>query len=141
MNKTRWIVVTVLGIVVVGVFGPHGPAGGFWGVEPAPGLEGGTLGALMLYSILEGLAFGFGLAWLAFGRERTSLTTSSHLAIGWMLVSWFPHGAFHQSITHTNWLGLAFVEYGFHLTMIIAAVIVARDVLRPARTPEPARAV
>lgn len=129
MNKKRWIVIAVLGALVAMVFGPSGPAGGFWGREPTPGLEGGVLGALVVYALLEAAFFGFGIAWLALARRVTSVSTGSYLAIGWMLVSWFPHGALHQSMEHDNWAGLAAVEYGFHLTMILAAVVVAREFL------------
>lgn len=133
MNKKRWIVVTALGAIVAMTFAPSGPAGSFWGPEPTPGLEGGVLGALMIYAVLEAIAFGFGIAWLAFGRRITTLSTAAYLAVGWMLASWAPHGAFHQSTAHGNWAGLALIEYGFHLTMIVAASIVARDLLRSVR--------
>lgn len=139
MDKKRWIVVTALGALVAMAFAPSGPAGAFWGPEPTPGLEGGALGALMVYAVVEAIAFGFGIAWLAFGRRITSLSTPSYLAIGWMLTSWAPHGAFHQATAHTNWAGLAAIEYGFHLTMIVAAAMVARDLLRQVRTSDPAR--
>ena len=93
----------------------------------------------MLYEVLQGIAFGVGLAWLLFGRRLTNLPTSSYLAIGWLLVSWFPHGAFHQSISEINWAALAGLEYGFHLTMIVAAALVARDMVRQLRTDDPDR--
>lgn len=133
MTGTRGarIAVAVIGTLVAGLAGPNGPLGGFWGVEPAPGLEGGVLGALVLYSVIEAVIFGVGLVWLIFGREvlRGPGARAAHLAVGWALVSWFPHGAFHQSIAHDNWAGLAAIEYGFHLTMLIAGLLVARHLI------------
>lgn len=93
------------------------------------------LGALIVYDVLQGLAFGVGVAWIAFGHPLTRMSRPVHLAVGWILVSWFPHGAFHQSISHTNWVGLAALEYGFHLTAIAAALIVAREMVGQIRTP------
>jgi uncharacterized membrane protein len=128
-SKGRWIAVTALGAVIAVMFSPNGPFGGFWGAQPTPGLEGGVLGALIVYSVVEAVIFGFGIAWLAFGRQVMADgpgAGAAHIAVGWALVSWFPHGSFHQSITHDNWAGLAAIEYGFHLTMLVAGLIVAR---------------
>ncbi len=129
VGKAQWIGVTLAGAVVAILFSPNGPLGGFWGAQPTPGLEGGVFGALVVYSVLEALVFGLGIAWLAFGRRVMTdgaWAGAAHLAVGWALVSWFPHGSFHQSITHDNWAGLAAIEYGFHLTMLVAGVVVAR---------------
>lgn len=139
MQRSRFIAVTIAGALLAVATGPQGPLGAFWGPEPTPGLEGPTMGALLLYAILEAIAFGAGIAWLAFGRRIAPLPTSAHLAVGWMLVSWYPHGALHQSIAHTNYAGLVGIEYGFHLTMILAAVVVARGLLQTRATqPSPA---
>lgn len=130
-SKRARITVAVGGTLVAGLAGPNGPLGGFWGVEPTPGLEGGVLGALMLYSVIEAVVFGIGLTWLIFGRDvlRGPGSTAAHLAVGWALVSWFPHGAFHQSTAHDNWAALAAIEYGFHFTMLIAGLLVARHLI------------
>ena len=67
-------------------------------------------------------------------------SSAAHLAVGWALVSWFPHGAFHQSTVHDNWVGLATIEYGFHFTMLIAGLVVARHLLLVNRRPGTATA-
>ena len=137
-TKRSRIAVAAAGTLVAGLAGPNGPLGGFWGVEPTPGLEGGVLGVLMLYSVIEALIFGIGLSWLIFGRDilRGPGAVAAHLAVGSALVSWFPHGAFHQSTAHDNWIGLALIEYGFHFTMLIAGLLVARHLLLASRVPQ-----
>ena len=143
MEKRAFIFSAVAGLLVATLAGPNGPLGGFWGVEDTPGLEGGVLGALMVYSVFEAFAFGVGIAWLVLGRRVTTSPaggTALYLAIGWMLVSWWPHGSLHQSIAHDNYAALAGLEYGFHVTMIVAGAIVARYVWRQVRTPQPAPA-
>lgn len=139
-SKRAWIAVTVLGTLIAGLAGPNGPFGAFWGVEPTPGLEGGVLGALIVYSVIEAIVFGIGLAWLFFGRSvlRGPGSGAAHLAVGWALVSWFPHGGFHQSTAHDNWAGLAAIEYGFHLTMLIAGLVLARHFYRSSTRSVPA---
>lgn len=143
MEKRRFIAIAVAGFLVATLAGPNGPLGGFWGVEDTPGLEGGVLGALMLYSVFEAAAFGIGIAWLVLGRRviaSPSGGTAVYLAIGWMLVSWWLHGSLHQSIVNDNYAALAGIEYGFHLTMIVAGAIVARYVWQQVRAPQPAPA-
>jgi hypothetical protein len=39
-----------------------------------------------------------------------------YLGIGWLMVSWWPHD---------NLQGLLFIEYGFHFTLMIAALVLA----------------
>lgn len=137
MSKRTLIAITVGGFLFAGIAGPNGPLGGFWGVEPTSGLGGGALGALITYELLQAVAFGAGLAWFAAGPGHWHVPPAVYLAIGWLLASPFPHGSLHQSIEHDNWWGLVGLEYGFHLTAIIAAVILARHVVQQ-RTDTPA---
>jgi hypothetical protein len=47
-----------------------------------------------------------------------------YLSIGWLLASWWPHGHLHQ-VVGENLQGLLYIEYGFHVTLIIGAVVLA----------------
>lgn len=145
-TRNKWIIVIVAGTIVGILFGPNGPLGGFWGAEDnATDPTGGALAALIVASIVESIAFGVGLAWIAFGwpmvrRISRPLAAPAFVAIAWALVSWAPHSAFHQSIAEGNWNGLAAVEWGFHVTLVIGAFVVAAFVwqaLRGAEAPAP----
>jgi len=100
--------------------------------------EGGvqpTAGQLVFFIVLEviqSLAFGLGVSFLLFGlptvREVSPnsrlLGWAMYLSIGWLLVSWWPHGHLHQ-VVGENLQGLLYIEYGFHVTLIIGAVVLA----------------
>ncbi len=47
-----------------------------------------------------------------------------YLSIGWLLVSWWPHGHLHQHNGH-DVQGLLYIEYGFHVAPMLAGLVVA----------------
>lgn len=130
-TRTKWIAVIVAGTIVAIIFGANGPLGGFWGVEDSgTDPSGGALAALIFAAIVEAIAFGVGLAWIAFGwpivsRVNRPLAVPAFAAIAWGLVSWTPHSAFHQSTAEGNYAGLAAIEWGFHVTLVVGAFFVA----------------
>ncbi len=143
MKKGRWVLVTVVGAFVAMVFGPQGPAGGFWGATPGEemGITGGLAGAFMAYGLIEAVVFGFGLAWLAFGAKALRDSgrpgaTAVYLAVGWGLVSWWPHGGLHQGIGEGNPAALVGIEFGFHVTMFLAVAVIASYVWRTVKSSE-----
>jgi len=103
-----------------------------------PIVEGGaqpTAGQLVFFIALEAiqsLAFGLGVAFLLFGLSavrRASpnsrvMAWATYLSIGWLLVSWWPHGNLHR-VVGENLQGLLYIEYGFHVTLIIGAIVLA----------------
>ena len=103
-----------------------------------PIAEGGaqpTAGQLVFFIVLEAiqsLAFGLGVSFLVFGLptvRRASpnsrlMAWAMYLSIGWLLVSWWPHSHLHQ-VVGENLQGLLYIEYGFHVTLIIGAVVLA----------------
>ena len=148
-TKTKWITVIVAGTIVAILFNANGPLGGFWGLEQGDtDPSGGALAALIAAQLVEFVAFGVGLAWIAFGWPVVSgisrpLAVPTYLAIAWALVSWAPHTSFHQSVADGNWAGLAAIEWGFHVTLVIGAFVVAAFVwraLRGANVTSPAAA-
>jgi hypothetical protein len=108
-------------------------------VTPGDGGMPAYLPFLILMSVFEGLAFGLGIAFLLFGLplvRRVSawsppMTWAVFLSIAWFLVSWWPHDGFHRSTT-SMW-GLVFIEYGFHVTLMAAAAILALAFVRLTR--------
>jgi len=138
-NATRTInwkpalaVMLVLAFVAV-LASPNGPLGVFW--RPPVGSPVPTSAQLPLFILLniaEGLAFGFGVSFLIFGYPMvraispasTGLTRAAHISIAWLLANWWPHDSLHMH-NGLNLGGLLGIEYGFHITLMIAGVIVA----------------
>jgi hypothetical protein len=114
---------------------------------PAPGLPSPTgvqLGLFIGLAVLGALTFGAGVSFLAFGWpvvHRAAAQTSVpawlvYLAIGWSLVSWWPHNNLHLA-NGDNLSGLIAIEYAFHVSLYVTALIVAwffiATLLRPSR--------
>jgi hypothetical protein len=81
----------------------------------------------LFLSVAEALSFGMGIAFLIYGwpmmsrlaNGSTRMTWAMFVSIAWLLLNWWAHDNLH---THNglNVVGLLFIEYGFHLTLIIA---------------------
>jgi hypothetical protein len=86
----------------------------------------------IILSIFESLSFGLGMAFLFLGWPMVQkvsgksdiLTELAFLSIAWYLINWWPHDNLHASIG-MDLQKLLYIEYGFHVTMIIAGVILA----------------
>ena len=59
---------------------------------------------------------------LANGSKR--MTWAMFLCIIWLLISWWPHDNLHKH-NGLNLQGLLFIEYGFHVTLMIVGAILA----------------
>ncbi len=67
----------------------------------------------------------FGLPTMRRASPNSKLMVwAMYLSIGWLLVSWWPHSHLHQ-VVGENLQGLLYIEYGFHVTTIIGAVVLA----------------
>ncbi len=51
-----------------------------------------------------------------------------YLSVGWFLVSWWPHDNLHIH-NGMDLQGLLYIEYGFHVTLIVAALVLAFSLL------------
>ena len=105
---------------------------------PAVGGPEPSAGQLPFFVVLfaiEALAFGLGISFLAFGLPLVRKAAGGsrlrawamYLSIGWLLVSWWPHDNLH---IHTEDLqGLLYIEYGFHMTLILSGLVLAYSFL------------
>lgn len=141
---TKWKVVIIT--LVAGFIGmqlqPNSPVGAMiW--PPYEGMAeptGAQLPLLIAVSIIEALAFGLGIAFLAYGWKRVTstpgvskgLATAGAIAITWGLVSWVPHTSMHISNAHDDLGRLIVIEYMFHVTLVIAAGVIALFAYRAA---------
>ena len=100
----------------------------------------GQLPFLIFLSAIEALTFGAGIAILVLGTKRVKKynqsnkgTIPAYIALLWLLLSWWPHDNIHIH-NGMNLQGLIYIDYGFHLTLIIASFILTSWFFRTIKT-------
>ena len=98
------------------------------GATPGPNL----LPFFILLALLEAVSFGLGMAFIVYGWPVMStlaggskrMTWVMFVCIAWLMLSWWPHDNLH---THNGLAlqGLLYIEYGFHVTLMIAGAVLA----------------
>jgi hypothetical protein len=80
----------------------------------------------------EAFSFGLGVAWLVFGFPLARRLVANRLAawggylgIAWFFLNWWPHESFHRTTLPTQFVRMIWIQFSFHLTLIIAAALVA----------------
>ena len=115
-----------------------------WPAQPgSPEPSAGQLPFFIFLSVFEAVAFGLGISFLLFGfpailrlaRGSRLRAWAMYLSVGWFLVSWWPHDNLHIH-NGADLQGLLHIEYGFHVTLIIAAVVLAYSLLTMLRPGE-----
>jgi hypothetical protein len=137
----KWVAVTVALGIAAFITSPNAPLGGFWGTPPSLSPTGAQKALLMLLSAIQSLAFGLGVAFLLFGRPlvhaqlpgHPTLAQATYLSIAWSLLSWWPHTSLHQTHGMDDLGALIAIEYAFHVTVILGALIVACFFITKAR--------
>lgn len=130
-TKTKFIILTIILAVITFALSRV-----IW-PDPADSIMHPTSAQLpffMFLSALESVAFGVGVSFLIFGwpmvqkisPENKKGATISFLAIAWLLISWWPHDNMHR-VNGENMAGLLRIEYIFHFTLIVSALILARQ--------------
>lgn len=97
----------------------------------------------LFLAIFEALTFGLGVSFLLFGfpAMRRAMggspgrTWAAFLSIGWLLVSWWPHDNMHIH-NGDDLQGLLYIEYGFHVTLMAAGLILAYSLLTMLRSSD-----
>lgn len=111
-----------------------------------PPAEGGPIptdGQMPFFIFLaaaEALVFGLGVSFLFFGlpaMRRLAAGSASrawamYLAVGWLLVSWWPHDNMHIH-NGENLQGLLYIEFGYHVTLMLGGLVLAWCFLSLAR--------
>ena len=110
---------------------------------PQPGVEPSPLQTALFFGIFaaEGLLFGFGVAFVLFGRPLVRAVIAAagvrswpvFVSLAWTLLSWWPHDGFHRASPLGDLNATLRIDYAFHLTLIVAAVVMARFFLATLR--------
>ncbi len=132
-SRIGWIAVTVVLTIIGFLATPHGPLGFFWRPAPGPEPTAAQLPFFMLLNLAEALTFGFGISFLLFGYRpmqaiapaSKTLTFAAYVSIAWLLSNWLFHDSLHIHVGESDLGLLLLIEYGFHLTLMIAGGIVA----------------
>lgn len=102
------------------------------GVEPTAG----QLPFFLFLGVFEAITLGLGVSFLLFGMpvvRRISAGSklrawAMYLSIGWLMVSWWPHNNMHMQ-NGMDLQGLLYIEYGFHLTLMVAGIVLGYSFL------------
>ncbi len=97
-------------------------------IQPTPA----QIPYLMMLSAVEALVFGFGVAFIFYGKRlvkqlvgvRRTVAWTMYVSMAWLLISWWPHDNLHIH-NALNMNGLIAIEYSFHFTLIIAGLMLA----------------
>jgi hypothetical protein len=147
-TRTKVVAVTLVAAVAAMVVGPI-----LWPTsDPSlfPEPTATQLPQFVVLQVVTCLTFGLGVSFLLLGLPVVREVTAgwklrawlAYLSIGWLLVSWWPHGHLHQH-NGDDVQGLLYIEYGFHVAPMLAALVLAycflslmREMLRERRRGE-----
>ncbi|WP_033216537.1 AMP-binding protein [Streptomyces virginiae] len=92
--------------------------------------------------LFECVAFGVGVVFLIGGRARMlrqrrspSLTVVAHLAVSYLLLSWWPQDNLYRLAAKQDWPRQAALVYAFNVPLMIAGVLVAAYVVSKPADP------
>ena len=132
-KRSTWIKVVAVTLIVAVAAMVVGPI--LWPTSDPPLFPEPTATQLPFFIVLQvvtSLTFGLGVSFLLFGLPVVrSVSADSklrawlmYLSIGWLLISWWPHGHLHQH-SGNDVQGLLYIEYGFHVAPMLAGLVVA----------------
>ncbi len=104
--------------------------------EGGPAPTAGQLPFFIFLAVFEAITLGLGVSFLLFGMPVVRRISSGskprawamYLSIGWLMVSWWPHNNLHIH-NGMDMQGLLYIEYGFHLTLMIAGIVLGYSFL------------
>lgn len=88
---------------------------------------------LTLLFVIESFVTGVGVAFAIYGWSAVKrglprnqiLAFLAYCSIIWVMVSWWPHENLHLHVGMHDMDGLLKIEYGFHLTLLLAGAVIA----------------
>lgn len=99
----------------------------------APGMmpSSSQLPFFIFLTIVESVLFGAGVVFVLYGWPMVQRLSGKDgekklifFSIAWLLISWWPHDNLHRH-NGLDLQGLLYIEYAFHLTLIITSCIIA----------------
>lgn len=142
-TKYKVLILTVAVAIPAFILSAGSPPGGAmwraiwpWGSDVAgPGPGAALLPLYMILGLIEALSLGLAVSYVAFGwqatKDRLGVGVLFCLCITWALGNWWMHDSIHQ-VNGEDFVGLAVIEYLFHVTLIAAGAYVAWVLARKA---------
>lgn len=131
--KTKVVLVTLVVAILAFLLAPNAP----WTIWPKPAdlMPPPTpteVNLFMLLAVFDALSLGLGIACLIFGWPLVEQVAAPsrgraviiYISTVWILGNWWVHDALHM-VNGMNPTGLLKIEYGFHVTLIIAGTALA----------------
>lgn len=127
------VVVTLVSAMVTMALGQK-----IWTLPPgAAAPPAGLLPFFIMLELAGNVLFGLGVSFAVFGygllsqaRQPLWLTYATYVSIAWLMLSWWPHGNLHRVTPTGAWLNLLYIDYGFHLSLMVGTAIVALFFIR-----------
>ncbi len=120
-TKTKMILITLFFGAVAFALGPV-----IWPPSPDIHPTQAQLPYLILLSVIEALAFGFGVAFVLYGRRLVNGAGKTarvmYVSLSWLLISWWPHDNMHIH-NALDVKGLIVIDYVFHFSVILASLV------------------
>lgn len=111
-------------------------------VSPAdgPSPTAGQLPYFIFLAVWDAVLLGLGVSFLLFGwpvlrkvsPDSKARAWAIYLSIGFLTVSWWPHLNLHRA-NGLDLQGLLYIDYGFHVPLMIAAVVLICSFISIAR--------
>lgn len=119
-----WLIIAAVSFAA----NPHGPLGGFWRPNSmSPNPTSVQLPFFLLLNIIESISFAGAVVLLISNFPKRALSSLSlkqtriaYICLIWFLGNWWAHDSLHMN-NGMNLQGLLYIEYGFHVTMIMSA--------------------
>lgn len=133
-DKTKALGTTLVFATVAFLLNGSTPLGALlWPPAPMPvEPDGAQVAGFMAYTVVESLGFGLAAACLVVGWKRVREAARSakgawgaFFGVVWVLGNWVPHDNLHMA-NGMNINGLIALEFGFHATLILAGLLIAR---------------
>ncbi len=138
----KWVLVAGPLAILTFLSGSGAPLGAFWAPSASAQELVASTTAFQMVAFLgvkafEAVAFGLGIAFLLFGygairAVSPGLTRAAHLAIAWVLLSWWAHDSLHLHYEGGAAGALLAIEYGFHVSLMIAGGILVAFFMKAA---------
>jgi hypothetical protein len=131
-RRSTWVAVVVLTLIIAVPAFLLNPI--IW--PPAPGGPAPTAAQtpyLLALDVMQAVFLGLGISFLIFGfpvmrrisPDSKTRAWAMYLSIGYLMVSWWPHIGLHVSNAPDDLQGLIYIDYLFHVPLMIAGAILA----------------
>jgi hypothetical protein len=146
-RRSTWVAVVVLTLIIAVPAFLLNPI--IW--APAPGGPAPTAAQipyLLALDVMQAVFLGLGISFLIFGfpvmrrisPDSKTRAWAMYLSIGYLMVSWWPHIGLHVSNAPDDLQGLIYIDYLFHVPLMIAGAVLAYcfySLVRQQRAREP----